>query len=89
MLELIILLTLACQTVTLNCVGQDGQPVQWWVVLKTPPKIGINAYGYYDSSMSQENFDYYDLLVDTNRSALTLTIDAFNSQNHSRVAWND
>ena len=55
---LIIILLIACgqgQT----CIGQSGQPVAWWVVLKVPPKTGHSGYGYYDSTMKTGTFLYY------------------------------
>ena len=89
MLLLTLLTLLPSLALTQNCISQDGQPVLWWIVLKTPPKTGTNAFGYFDSSMQTTEFKYYDFPLDKNPSALTKTIENFNLQNYNHVAWND
>lgn len=39
-----------------NCLNHNGNPVDWWVILKVPPKIGKSGFGYYDSSFKSELF---------------------------------
>jgi len=51
MIALLVSTCLVWQISALSCLDQNGNPVEWWVVLKTPPKTGTNAYGYYDANM--------------------------------------
>ena len=85
----IFLLALSCLAFAQTCLKATGEPVQWWVILKVPPKIGKLGYGYYDSTMKTGKFVYYDAKVDLGTTAHTRTIEQINSQNLQRVAWND
>ena len=89
MIVLYITIALVCQTTSLSCLDQTGQPVAWWVVLKVPPKSGTNSYGYYDSNMKTGQFQYINAMIDLSKSALTYTFDSFNEKEYDRVAWND
>lgn len=39
-----------------TCLSQSGEPVEWWVVFKVPPKLGVNSYAYYDARMKNGEF---------------------------------
>jgi hypothetical protein len=89
MSKLILLTLLLAVTLSQTCIGQSGSPVEWWVALKVPPKIGKTGFGYYDSTMRTGKFVYHDAKIDVGVTALTKTIEALNSQNYEQVAWND
>jgi len=52
LIAIALIILAACQ----SCLSPNGTPVHWWIVLKVPPKIGIEAYGYYDSIMHTSQF---------------------------------
>jgi len=72
-----------------TCLKSTGEGVEWWVILKVPPKIGKVGYGYYDSKMRTGKFIYYDSKVDAGATALTKTLELINNNNLEHVAWND
>jgi hypothetical protein len=49
MLSYLILALVCVQASALACLNQQGDPVEWWIIFKVPPKIGLVSYGYYDS----------------------------------------
>lgn len=67
-------------TISLNqkCVDSEGKKVDWWAILKVPPKIGSSGYGYVDSTTLQ-NFKYLNTHVDEGKTALTMTLSQINS----------
>lgn len=46
------------------CKNHVGNPVNWWVILKVPPKIGKTGFGYYDSTYNSGVFQYIPDHVD-------------------------
>lgn len=74
MFKAILLLSLLCILMAQSCLKANGEPVQWWVILKVPPKIGRLGFGYYDSTMKTGKFIYYDAKVDVETTAHTKTI---------------
>lgn len=64
-----------------TCIGQGGDEVEWWVVLKVPPNIGKTGFGYYDSTIKTGKFIYYDIKIDIGITALTQTIQYINNLN--------
>lgn len=73
--KLVILALLLAAAYSQTCIGQSGSPVEWWVALKVPPKIGKTGFGYYDSTMKTGKFVYHDAKIDVGTTALTRTID--------------
>jgi len=41
------------------CINTEGEPIEWWAILKTPPKIGNNGYAYFGSGSKSSSFTYY------------------------------
>lgn len=64
-----------------GCLNHVGTPVDWWVILKVPPKIGTSGFGYYDSTFKSATFQYIPNYVDQGSSALTLTMYQINELN--------
>ena len=89
MLTKLIVITLIALLHAQTCIGQSGTPVEWWVALKVPPKIGKSGFGYYDSTMKSGRFVYHDVKIDIGTTALTRTIEHLNGQALEQVAWND
>lgn len=89
MIKLIVGLLLLFVANAQYCISQDGEPIEWWIVLKVPPKIGNSGFAYYDSNTKTGKMMFYDENVDINATALTMTIGAFNGNNYEVVAWND
>lgn len=65
MLQIILLIFLGSAVHSQFCLNQDGDPIEWWVILKIPPKIGNSGYAYYDSQMQTGSFQYYPDKVDS------------------------
>ncbi len=57
-----------------QCKNHVGNRVDWWVILKVPPKIGNSGFGYYDSTFSSGVFQYIPNHVDEGATALTMTM---------------
>lgn len=57
-----------------SCVNHLGANVDWWVILKVPPKIGRSGFGYYDSNYRSGVFAYVPDHVDEGATALTMTL---------------
>lgn len=74
---------------TQACLNHLGSPVDWWVILKVPPKIGKSGFGYYDSTYKSGIFSYIPDHVDEGASGLTMTLLQINSFSLETVAWND
>lgn len=72
-----------------QCVNHVGAAVDWWVILKVPPKIGTSGFGYYDSTYRTPTFQYIPNFVDNGSTALTLTMLQINTLTMETVAWND
>ena len=83
------MLVLIVATQSQSCLKSTGEAVQWWVILKVPPKIGKSGYGYFDSTMSTGKFTYFDQKVDLTTTALTKTMGLINTEALSSIAWND
>lgn len=62
-----------------NCVNHLGLNVDWWVILKVPPKIGRSGFGYYDSTYRSGVFAYVPDHVDEGATALTMTMHRVNN----------
>jgi len=62
-----------------GCLNHVGSPVDWWVILKVPPKIGKSGFGYYDSTYKSGVFSYIPDHVDEGASGLTMTLHQINS----------
>lgn len=60
------------------CKNHLGTPVEWWVILKVPPKIGKSGFGYYDSTYKSGVFQYIPDHVDEGATALTMTLHQIN-----------
>lgn len=65
--------------VTQACLNHQGTEVDWWVIMKVPPKIGKSGFGYYDSTYKSGNFQYIPDHVDEGATALTMTLHQINS----------
>jgi len=89
MLKALILFSLLYASLAQSCLKANGEVVQWWVILKVPPKVGRIGFGYYDSTIKTGRFIYQDAKVDVGTTAHTKTIDQINTQNLHHVAWND
>ena len=89
MIALIVCVIIIAQAAAQTCLGQSGEPVEWWVIFKVPPKTGFNSFGYYDSRKKSGELSYFNYPLDIGDSALAKTIDLFNLGDNSRVAWND
>jgi hypothetical protein len=61
-------------TITQDCKNHLGASVNWWVILKVPPKIGKTGFGYYDSTYGSGVFQYIPEHVDEGATALTMTL---------------
>jgi hypothetical protein len=61
-----------------GCLNHLGNPIDWWVVLKVPPKIGSSGFGYYDSTFKSGTFQYVPNFVDDGATALTMTMHQIN-----------
>lgn len=72
------LLLLACQALSQSCLNHLGQAVDWWVVLKVPPKIGKSGFGYFDSTYSGSVFNYLTQHADDSSTALFHTLQQIN-----------
>lgn len=72
-----------------TCKNHQGNTVDWWIILKVPPKIGNSGFGYYDSTFSSGVFQYIPNHVDEGSTALTITMLQINSMGLESVAWND
>ena len=88
-MKVLLLAFLLVLTHTQQCYNANGVAVQWWVILKVPPKIGSYAYAYFDSNQQTNSFIIYDGPVDSGQTALTRTLESINLNNLSRIAWND
>lgn len=73
MLRLIFYFTLVYFAISQSCLSPTGQPVHWWIALKVPPKLGTEAYGYYDSVMKTGKFVYRREKIDIGETPLTKT----------------
>lgn len=62
-----------------GCLNHVGSPVDWWVILKVPPKIGKSGFGYYDSTYKSGIFAYIPDHVDEGATGLTMTLHQINS----------
>lgn len=89
MIKLIVGVLIVLAVSSQYCFSREGEPMEWWVVLKVPPKIGNSGYAYYNSNMKTGKMMFYDENVDVNVSALTMTINAFNGNDFEVIAWND
>ena len=49
MLKVILLVILILGSDSQYCLDNNGRPVEWWIILKVPPKIGNSGYGYFDA----------------------------------------
>ena len=72
-----------------SCLDQNGNVVDWWAILKVPPKIGSSGFGYIDSTSQSTNFKYYSNHVDEGKTALTFTLNQINEKRLETVSWND
>lgn len=63
-LRLVLILGLVWVVVPQGCVNHVGAVVDWWVILKVPPKIGSTGFGYYDSTYRSPTFQYIPNHVD-------------------------
>jgi prophage antirepressor-like protein len=81
MLNIVIFVYLIVTALSQSCLKGTGESVQWWVIMKVPPKIGKTGYGYYDSTMKTGKFVYSDSKVDITTTHLTKTVDLINTQN--------
>lgn len=72
----LVLIYLASLLVTAaqECKNHLGVTVNWWVILKVPPKIGKTGFGYYDSTYGSGVFQYIPEHVDEGATALTMTL---------------
>jgi hypothetical protein len=61
-------------TCALSCVGNEGQAVDWWVVLKFPGRINQTGFGYYDSRMSTSKLTVYANPPDEQYTAMWRTL---------------
>lgn len=61
-----------------GCLNHLGAPVDWWVALKVPPKIGSSGFGYYDSTFKSGTFQYIPTFIDEGATALTMTLHQIN-----------
>lgn len=89
MLPTLTLVLLLLGAAAQSCLGQDGQPVGWWVLLKVPPRINATGYGYYDSRMASPQFLVYDADPDAPDAPLGATLLLINQMGLQHVAWND
>ena len=71
------------------CLNHLGQKVDWWVMLKVPPKIGKSGFGYFDSSFTHSAFSYESAHADDISTALFKTLSQINDFSLETVAWND
>jgi hypothetical protein len=90
-LFVLILSLLGCAFLSFSqtCLKSTGEPIEWWIILKVPPKIGKSGYAYYDSTMKTGKFIYHDVKVDLGNTPLTRTLNLINSNNLDHLAWND
>ena len=72
-----------------TCLDLNGSTVDWWAVLKVPPKIGSSGFGYIDSKSQNTDFKYYPNHIDEGKTALTFTLNQINSKQLETVSWND
>jgi hypothetical protein len=63
------------------CKNKAGVNLNWWVIMKVPPKVGQSGFGYYDSTYSTGVFQYFSNLVDEGTTPLTLTLAQINENN--------
>ena len=87
--SLFILLIQLYSAYTQGCLNHLGQAVDWWVVLKVPPKIGKSGFGYYDSTYSHYTFNYVPTHADDAATNLFATLQQINTFSLETVAWND
>ncbi len=71
---MILLLLLIVSAAAQGCLNHLGVEVDWWVILKVPPKIGKSGFGYYDSTYRSSVFQYIPEHVDNGSTALTMTM---------------
>lgn len=62
--RLLIVISLVQTGLSIGCLNHNGQQVDWWVVLKIPPKIGKSGFGYIDSKAVFSKFDYVPYHID-------------------------
>jgi hypothetical protein len=72
--QIILIFILVALASSDTCLNHLGSPVDWWVILKVPPKIGKSGFGYYDSTFRSGVFQYVPDHVDEGATALTMTI---------------
>lgn len=53
MIRAFLLVILILEAHSQYCLDNQGRPIEWWTVLKVPPKIGSGGYGYFDSQSRQ------------------------------------
>lgn len=84
-----ILLLVAPTLCAISCLNNEGNPVDWWVVLKVPGDINKTGHGYYDSKMTTGRMLVYSNPADHQLTALWRTIDQINNAKMQLLAWND
>ena len=56
MLRIVLLALILASASLQECRNKYGKVVEWWIVLKVPPKIGSHDYGYFDSMQQTADF---------------------------------
>ena len=84
----LLLLFIAAATAD-RCLDNSGAEVAWWVMLNTPSSITNTSFGYYDSTMAQNEFVLYSQEASSEGTALGRTLLQINSINLQVIAWND
>lgn len=84
-----IVLQLVIGALSQYCLNSQGQIVDWWVILKVPPKIGSSGFGYMDSTSTGSVFTYMKMHADDPSTALYNTLNQINTFSLETVAWND
>ena len=72
-----------------RCLDNDGKEVAWWVMLNTPSSIADTRYGYYDSTMTQNDLVLFREEPSSEGTALGRTLLQINYLNLQVIAWND
>eukprot|EP01097_Dermamoeba_algensis_P006356 TRINITY_DN3983_c0_g1_i1.p1 TRINITY_DN3983_c0_g1~~TRINITY_DN3983_c0_g1_i1.p1 ORF type:complete len:365 (+),score=30.75 TRINITY_DN3983_c0_g1_i1:120-1214(+) len=95
---ILVLLSLLSASISLRCVGENGEDVDWWIILKAPtrevddPNVSKGlGFSYIDSSNIVNNFALRDISINNPKSPLMTTLSPLYGKNQKMgyLMYND
>eukprot|EP01098_Paradermamoeba_levis_P006502 TRINITY_DN2695_c0_g1_i1.p1 TRINITY_DN2695_c0_g1~~TRINITY_DN2695_c0_g1_i1.p1 ORF type:complete len:401 (-),score=83.43 TRINITY_DN2695_c0_g1_i1:272-1441(-) len=82
LLVVVVLLCFCDFSYLLGCIGDDGNPVDWWIALKSPKRRSVKdpnvasglGYAYMDNTNIKKNFTLNKKALDDSKSCLARTL---------------